>query len=227
MGSNNVFRITLLISVIAHGALLFNNPNFNFFPAKDQEQKITKVNYVLRPKETKPAPKLASSARESLMKMPPKVNIEDTIMQPLAQKENLPNRAGRISPEAPSLNKPFFSKPDIIAIKKKIIFPPIDLEKINNPSYISYYQVVREKIKRCAYQIYTGKETGEVTISFIISDDGFLKELRLIEEKSSASQYLKETALRSVNEASPFPNFPKELDYPKLSFNLTITFEVE
>ena len=123
--------------------------------------------------------------------------------------------------------KPSAARLDILAIKKKITLPPIEMNKINNPSYISYYQIVREKIKRAAYQNYTCRETGEITISFVISSDGILKDLRLLEERSSASEYLREIALRSVKDASPFPNFPKELDYPRLSFNLAITFEIE
>jgi TonB family protein len=92
---------------------------------------------------------------------------------------------------------------------------------------MSYYQLVREKIKRAAYQNYTGTEIGEVTISFVVSKDGSLKDLRLIADKSSPSEYLTEIALRSIREASPFPGFPQELDYPQLSFNLAITFEIE
>jgi len=42
----------------------------------------------------------------------------------------------------------------------------------------------------------------------------------VVEGKSAASPYLKEIALKSVRDASPFPNFPKELDYEKLSFNV-------
>ena len=123
--------------------------------------------------------------------------------------------------------KPTFTSPDFMAIKKKITLPAIEMAKIDNPSYISYYQIVREKIRRSAYQNYTHSQTGEVYISFIISNDGLIKGVRLVEEKSTANDYLKRIALRSVNDASPFPNFPKELDYPQLSFNIIISFEIE
>ena len=88
-------------------------------------------------------------------------------------------------------------------------------------------QIVREKIRRSAYQNYTHNETGEVYISFIISNDGYVKDVHLIEARTSASDYLKGIASRSVRDASPFPNFPKELDYPQLSFNIIISFEIE
>jgi len=124
-------------------------------------------------------------------------------------------------------SKPTFVNSQVLAIKKRIALPAMEMAKINNPSYISYYQIVREKIRRSAYQNYTHNETGEVYVSFIISNDGYIKGERLAEDKTSANDYLKNIALRSIKDASPFPNFPKELDYPQLSFNIIISFEIE
>ncbi|MDD5130680.1 MAG: hypothetical protein PHS66_06525 [Candidatus Omnitrophica bacterium] len=124
-------------------------------------------------------------------------------------------------------SKPAFVSSEVMAIKKKITLPAIEMSRINNPSYINYYQIVREKIRRSAYQNYTHSVTGEVYASFIISNDGYVKDVRFIEEKTTVNDYLKNIALRSVRDASPFPNFPKELDYPQLSFNIIISFEIE
>ncbi|MCX7926549.1 MAG: TonB C-terminal domain-containing protein [Candidatus Omnitrophica bacterium] len=123
--------------------------------------------------------------------------------------------------------KPNISKPDIIAIKKKITLPPIDINKINNPSYVSYYQFVREKIRKAAYQNYTRTETGSIYLAFVIASDGTLKDVYLNEERSALNYYLRQISLRSIRDAAPFPPFPKELDYPQLSFNVIISFEVE
>ncbi|MGD0335797.1 MAG: hypothetical protein ABSB18_01670 [Candidatus Omnitrophota bacterium] len=124
-------------------------------------------------------------------------------------------------------NKPALIKTGLVGIKKKVSLPLLDADKINNPSYISYYQIVREKIKRAAYQNYTGSETGEIIISFSISQDGYVKGMHLVENKTF-SAYLRQIALNSIKEAAPFPKFPKGLlDYPQLTFNVAITFEVE
>jgi TonB family protein len=227
MFSDRAFRITLIISLVVHGAIIFGNPNFGFLPAKNKENPKLEIRYIETP-ETKALVKAAPlPKKEGLLKIPAKIGVQKTIPQPFSSKENTFVKNNLSFFKQPSFNKPAFVKPDIIAIKKIISFPPIDLEKINNPTYISYYQIVRERIKRCAYQIYTGKETGEVTVSFVISNDGFLVNMRLIEEKSAASAYLKKIAAKSIKDASPFPNFPKELDYPQLSFNLTFTFAIE
>ena len=118
-------------------------------------------------------------------------------------------------------------KPEIVSAKKKISFLSVDKEKAHNPTYTSYYQVVREKIKHAAYQGYTRTEMGEVYLSFVISSDGDLKQTRIVDDKSSFSPYLREIALKSVKNACPFPKFPKELDYPQLSFNVIVSFAIE
>lgn len=130
-------------------------------------------------------------------------------------------------PKATGFSKPTFINSQVLAIKKRISLPAIEMAKIDNPSYISYYQIVREKIRRSAYQNFTHNETGEVYASFIITNDGYIKDVRLAEEKTTVNEYLKDIALRSIRDASPFPNFPKELDYPQLSFNIIISFEIE
>ena len=228
MFSDRVFQVAFLISFIVHGAILLGNPSLSLvFQQNKQEQKL-EVSYVKPPRETKTeTPKAPAPKKEPFLKIPPRITMEKKMPPPAINKENIFKIKKTISPQGLSITKPALMKPDIIAIKKKITLPPIDINKINNPSYISYYQIVREKIKRAAYQNYTGREQGEVTISFVVSNKGDLKELRLVEEKSHRSSYLRGTALKSIKEASPFPSFPKELDYPQLSFNLTITFEVE
>lgn len=224
MGSNRVFQITFLISLIAHGVILSQNPDFQFFPAHKTDQKL-EVSYVKPTQETKVNPQKPQglAKNEPFLKLPPQITADKRTPPPFLEKENPFKRS---APEI-QFTKPAFIKPDIIAIKKKITLPPIDMDKMNNPSYISYYQIVREKIRRAAYHNYTHTETGEAYVSFAISSEGYLKEAKLIEEKSSENSYLREIALRSVKDAAPFPNFPKELDYPMLSFNVVISFEIE
>ena len=226
MLSNRVFQITFLISLITHGVILFQNPNFFLFPTDKKEKKL-EVSYIKEPKKAQESPKSATSKNEALLKLSAKTIADKRIPPPFIDKEKIFKQDSENMMRKSTFAKPAFIKPDIIAVKKKITLPPIDMDKINNPSYISYYQIVREKIRRAAYQNYTRTETGEVYLSFIISNDGYLKDVRLAEEKSSPGPYLKEIALRSIRDASPFPNFPKELDYPQLSFNVIISFEVE
>jgi TonB family protein len=227
MFSERAFQITLVISLFVHGFILSQNPNLNLFPKIKEDQKI-EVSYVKIPQEPEKVEKSESPPKkEPFFKLPERITVNKRPPPPFIDKESIFKNNESITKKDISFARPAFLKPDIIAIKKKITLPPIELDKINNPTYLSYYQIVREKIKRAAYQNYTGKEVGEVTVSFVILNDGTLSELKLIEEKSNQSPYLREVALRSIKDASRFPAFPKELDYPQLSFNLSITFEIE
>ncbi|MDD5409622.1 MAG: hypothetical protein PHC71_05995 [Candidatus Omnitrophica bacterium] len=239
MNSNRLIWFTLAVSVLSHGALLLQSPNLNPFVPAPKEQ-IIKVRYLKKEESpSKPLLKqpLNAESRKSLSKQDPFLRLDSKIVNrvsdnsvppPYIERENIFKKDSRaLTNKSPEFAKPAFSSPEIIAIKKKITLPEIEMARINNPSYISYYQIVREKIRRSAYQNYTHNETGEVCISFIISKEGYLKVFHLIEAKTSASDYLKAIALRSVKDASPFPDFPKELDYPQLSFNIIISFEIE
>jgi len=219
--SDKIFIIAILVSVAIHGAILFQP---GFFPSLlDKGKEEIAVSYLRIPPEKKepqkdvkyaPLPKSSSKMTVPKVSPPPFIDRESIFQQ---NKESL----------LPKQTKPVFVTLDIIAVRKKIVLPALDVQKIRNPFYMNYYQIVREKIKHCAYNNYSQVEVGEVYLTFAISADGSLKEVRLIEEKSSSSTYLRGISLKSIQDASPFPPFPKDLDYPQLSFNVVISFEIE
>ncbi|MEW6101821.1 MAG: TonB family protein [Candidatus Omnitrophota bacterium] len=224
MNSNRVFQITFLISLAAHAGALLQSSGLSLFSRIKNEQNL-EVSYLKEMPKTdlKNEPKEALRKREPLFDIPIKIAQSKKIPPPFGEK-------GIGESLKAELMKPALSKPDILAIKKKISLPAMkmDVDKINNPSYISYHSNVREKIKRVAYHSYTGQEEGQVTISFLVAKNGYLRDLRIVEGPSSSkSSYLRDIALNIIKVASPFPEFPASLDYPQLSFNLTIIFEVE
>jgi len=230
MHSNRVLSVALVVSLFAHAAIFLKYSIFNPFTQTQKEQKI-EVSYIKEPLKavllSKPEKQNLLSKQEPFLKLDSKVIAGSRVPPPYIEKENFFKDVKDLSSKSAEFSKPAFSSPDILVLKKKITLPSIEMAKIDNPSYISYYQTVREKIRRSAYQNYNRNETGEVYISFIISNDGYIKSVRLIDEKTTGNDYLKDTALKSVKDASPFPNFPKELDYSQLSFNIIISFEIE
>lgn len=227
MFSERPFQITFLISAVIHAAIFLQTPNLGILPKHNKGPDL-EVTYLKSVKETKAASNTARTASQQPLNIPSKITAENKdAPPPFVNKEDI-FKAGRDAASRQAVfNKPMLVKPDIIAVKKKITLPPVEMDKINNPSYISYYQLVREKIRRAAYQNYSRAETGEVYLSFIISSGGSLKQVQLRQDKSSPDAYLRDIAQRSIKEASPFPSFPKELDYPQLSFNVVISFEIE
>ncbi len=224
---NRTLQIAFLVSFTAHAVVVAQNPGYMFFssPAKDKKMEI---NYIKVPKANSQALKKAvSPASEPLLDLSSKINLSKRNPPPFIDREVLSKVNTRAMRKEMLFDKPALVKPDIIAVRKKITLPAVDMAKIGNPSYIGYYQVVREKIRRSAYQNYNRSDTGEIYVTFVISNAGYLNDVRLVEEKSRGADYLKETALASVRNAAPFPRFPKELDYSQLSFNVVISFEVE
>ncbi len=225
----NNFQFTLILSFIIHTVIVINYPSIIPLPFTKKPEMI-KISYLKNPPQLTELDKEMVNRKAPLpmVKLPSQVSAFDKKnLLPPANKENILTRSRPKLPRDQAEMKPIVNRPDIIAIKKKITLPPVDMEKMNNPSYLSYYQYVREKIRRAAYQNYSRNETGEIYMAFIISSNGILLDVRLIEEKSSANYYLRETAMRSIRNSSPFPPFPKELDYPQLSFNVIISFEIE
>ncbi len=227
MQLKNNFNFALLLSFIVHAVILVKYPSIILLPFPKKPETI-KISYLKNPPQLTEIDKQMLNRKVPLVKLPTQVSAFDKKnLFPPANKENIITRSRPELPRDQAEIKPVVTRPDIIAVKKKITLPPVDMEKMNNPTYLNYYQFVREKIRRSAYQNYSRNEIGEVYLAFIISSNGILLEVRFIEEKSSTNYYLKETAMRSVRNSSPFPPFPKELDYPQLSFNVIISFEIE
>ena len=218
MFQNKSFQIALVISLILHSTIFFKLPYINLF-AKRRSLKQVELSYIDE-KEILPSLKLYKQ------EFPQKPSYQ-TSSKSVAPAPNVKNEQIFKNIKDIPIIKPEPPKPEIITVKKKITLPLVSDEKINNPVYLNYYQIVREKIKRAAYKNYTHLVNGEVYLSFIILNDGQLTDIRINHEKSSAYDYLKEVAEKSINDASPFPSFPKELGYPKLSFNVIISFETE
>lgn len=233
MLTDKVFQVALLISFATHAAILYQTPSFNVFPFTKGPHKV-EVRYLKTSEKNLTPVKLIAPRGAPMHKLPVLSSSQKTAPPPFVDRARIslnkqtPSQLmGESALRQINFVKPVLNKPDIIAVKKKISLPPVDLDRINNPTYVSYYQIVREKIRRMAYQYYVRTEQGEVYLSFIIASDGSLRDVRVVEEKSSPDQYLKNIALKSVSDAALFPVFPPALDYPQLSFNVVISFEIE
>lgn len=226
MSLSKPFQAAFFISVAIHLVIISQGIHPVFSIAKERPQKI-EIRYIKAPKQEKENLKIKKQGSPPNLNAPLEMGAEKRVVPQFTSSDE-PLRANKqLLRKEPSFSKPALIKPEAIIIKKRVSLPPVDMAKIDNPLYLNYYQIVREKIRRAAYQSYSSNETGEVYITFIISNEGFLRDVRLVEEKTSASIFLREIALASVKNASPFPKFPKDLDYSRLSFNVVISFEIE
>ncbi len=217
ISSNKIFQIALIISILAHSSILIRYPQI-------WKHRINKAKKEIKFSYVKEIHKVKRNVEPFLNEnVPLKVNDNKQIPPPFINKENLNFLDNQVN-----LDKPNITKPDVLSVKKRITMPEVDIEKnMKNPSYMGYYQLIREKIRKSAYLNYSHTQTGEIYVSFLVNRDGNLREAKFIEEKSTQSDYLKNISLNSVRQAAPFPAFPKELDYEQLSFNVVISYEID
>jgi len=121
--------------------------------------------------------------------------------------------------------RPFADKEKL---EKSVSMPTMPGEMLKSPAYRTYYSLVREKIRKYAYFYYRRLEEGEVYLGFTLTPEGDIVSVAIDDRRSTDSAYLKKIALRSVEEAAPYPPFPQKLrDHPQLAFNVIIDFELK
>jgi len=121
------------------------------------------------------------------------------------------------------------SKPERMTsmeLSRRVSIMPISSEKINNPVYAAYNEMVRDRIKEKVYQNYDKMEMGTVYLTFLLDEDGTLKAAQIIQEKTNAPEHLQEIALKSLRDASPFPPFLKGMNLSEYPFNIQIQYQV-
>jgi periplasmic protein TonB len=208
----------LIISLAAH--LIFISSSL-FVPGHHAARKYKKVEITYAPAKKQPAP--VPQPKEEVKPAPKKATPQDALNAAVLIKErNIAPDGLKVADRSMDKSKIF----NTAAMRKTVSVPVLESEKINNPSYQNYYSLVRARIRQRAYFNYAEYYAGEVYLTFILNRDGSLKELKIIEEKSSGGPYLRTIGLKSIKEAVPFPVFPKELNYPELTFNVVISFQV-
>jgi len=205
------WNLAITISLLFH-ALILINPH-KFFKNTPRNKVVTIEKNI---KELQMEP-------ERIEKIVKKAVDEPSEPIPLPYTENILNTLMKNNNLA-SLEKPQTFEKNT----KEILFSEItkidkDLEK--NPAYMNYYRLVRERVRTNAQRNYDSTVIGEALVSFLISNDGSLKEVNF-DSDSPAGASLKSIILKSIRESSPFPVFPPSLNkYSQCRFNIPISFE--
>lgn len=209
----NYWRLAITVSLLFHTAIFAGVPG-NF------KKIFVKKNSVVKKKITKEI-QITPQQIEKIIKKSP---ANSSNPKPLPYIENIMNKLMQSNNFSP-LQKPQIFEKTI----KEIVFNqlPKKLNKIlrKNPAYMSYYRLIRERIRTSAYLNYNITKKGEVSLNFLVQNDGSLKGVDLA-PKSVKSRDLRKIALRSVQESAPFPEFPQELQqYSHLQFSISIYFK--
>lgn len=102
----------------------------------------------------------------------------------------------------------------------KIIYDPA-----NEKDYITYSNLIREKIKEGLKDIYSdyGRE-GDVCLLFVLNSNGSLYAFD-IDPNSIEDKKLRDIAGLGLRKAAPFPSFPEILPYDRMLFSIVISFK--
>lgn len=196
--------IALLISMIFHALLFLPLMYFKSAPFKKRLPSL-RITYLV-PKKV-PAKKVSLKKRKEV---------------PVARPETDSSYKAENKPIKKIVSAPKPASEDI-----KIEIPP-ELPKEKEALYLNYYQTIRERIRNFVLENYPRFiACGEVCLYFVLLSDGSLKEIKVVEERSSQNRLLKDVAEKSVSQAAPFSSFPKDLSQAQLSFNVIISFELE
>ena len=233
MGENKIFSFALVLSLLLHILALiqfsYNRSHYvrEGVPQSEityQPVKVTKADNQTRRSSLKDSP--SSSNLKSKALADKKINLGNKVFFNSSLASPFMKDLDKSS-EKISVNKNQMVTLDSRSTNRQVTLPTIKSDKIDNPVYLHYYEIIRDKVKDRAYLNYAGTDTGEVYLTFVLTSDGSLKEIRLIEEKTSASKYLKNISLKSIRDSCPFPSFLHDLKYPELSFSVLIKFEAK
>lgn len=212
MGDERSFLNCLAVSLLAHAALLCVIPYHLVKP--EAARRVIEVAY----QGVSPAAPLLTPPQD--IPEPPRKPLwaKDKTIAALIKTEVLKDKSV----------KEFATKTPETIKKKSVNLPNIPGETFKTPEYRHYYQIIREKIRKYAYYNYKKLEEGEVFLTFSLRSDGSLEDVSLKPDRSSSSKFLRDIALKSVEEAAPYPEFPAKLkNNPRLSFNVIISFELK
>ena len=216
-------RIALLLSALFHALTFLPLAHFKNLSVRKQTP-APRITYLVPEKifskrpstENKPL-ELVKQAGEESRTVEPQVK---TTMAPKGPDDLPKPKQDRPAESETAPLKPA-SRPTGIEI-------PPELPKEEEALYLTYYQSIREKIRAFVVKNYPHFiACGEVCLYFILSSDGRLKEVSIVEERSSPNSLLREIAENSLRNAAPFSPFPKDLKQGRLSFNVIVSFELE
>ncbi|MDP2921889.1 MAG: TonB family protein [Candidatus Omnitrophota bacterium] len=222
MFENKSFQLAVLVSIFLHFSVFLITPYTGALPRKERIDPIKVAYFKVKaePKKVvgeRPRP-ISPLAPEAL----PKVKKDEILNPPQAQAKKK---------EEPTVETITSDSRAIIGAKGKKFETVVNDEKDSGKkaAYIGYYRSVRERIRYYADRNYIKQGSaaqGEVFLSFVVTSSGELLHIMVIDAKSADDAMLRNIAVDSVRDASPFPAFPQGMNQYQVTFNVIISFEL-
>lgn len=222
MDNSRSFQFALLVSILIHSVFFLTLPHMPFTPSKRSLEKIKIIYYKI--KEKPPVKKvIMAKVEEPIVQKLPDIKKED-ILKPEPLKAKAEQKQEKKAPSVvKNIKETKVKEKEFEAVVKE------EQDARKKATYISYYKAVREKIRRYADRNYPKNRNlgeGEVFLSFVIASSGELLQVKVVDEKSIQYPSLRNIAINSIRDASPFPPFPKGMSQYQITFNVIISFEL-
>ena len=224
---NKNFTSFLMISLAIH---FFFIGWLSILKSQEIKKSVNKIEIIYAQTRSEPKQEDLKSKELKIVQEPKIPKDFDILSQkvetfrPGSSIKDLSKFVGQFEPD-----KKQMPKIDTLDKQRIVSVPMLKSEKITNPKYLNYNEAIRQKIRQRAYSYIDNPDfqAGQVYLTFILQSNGTLGQVKIIENKTSANEYLKNVGLRSINESNPFPPFPPDLNYPELTFNVIISFEIK
>lgn len=224
----DIFILCLAASLILHAAFLTIKSYRAPLRQPVVKNKIIEISYKGKSGQKQPFKNQKNTREKACSEIKNIKTPQRPLPKPNTVETFIKNQISKNNEASQVVKNPFLKKEKELPIKKSVTLPDIPGEVFKSPDYKNYYHMIRENIRKLAYQNYRQLQEGDVVITFCLDPQGTLLEAEINEKKSVNSVYLREIALRSVKNASPYPEFPPKLkNQKKLSFNVIISFELK
>jgi len=229
-----IFHTTFLLSLVFHATVLLPIPNFMSSESKTNDeldltytiiQEINKQKIELppieKPRIVKDDPMPAQEIRQKPphrftgMKKDASIKKNPIIKKKPEIKKSTVNTVKKIARSEAIVPK----KTKKIIAKKAILDESLAKSKV----YFSYYKIINEQLRQSVILPDNFSE-GEVALSFMLTSDGVLRNVEVLKSTAITNLSLTDAAVEIVQNAAPFPPFPKNLKNSKLTFNIVICF---
>ena len=215
MRENKNFQIAVAVSILAHSMIFLGLPVVPFLPSRRSLETLKITYYKI--KEMPEKKEITRKRPKSMVKKLPKVTKEEILEPPVKNVRKTKSKTRRVTAIEEVKEKKFEA-----VIKE-------EQDDAKKATYISYYRAVREKIRKRADRNYPRNRSlgeGEVFLSFVVTSSGELLQIRVIDKASVDDALLRNIAIDSIRDASPFPPFPKGMGQYQITFNVIISFEL-
>lgn len=238
---DSIFKYALIFSILFHTAIIIEWPMYRYLFPNQNQYKDIEITYLKINESTSPVPikEISAQAPQTKIEFPqPTRMVSEELSkgaQPQKSSAESPKKDSSISPETKKETvkvgkMPVTEQKPSVEIKHASIqklegITSVDSEGLR-PVPPSYAQAVRNKIRKNLEPTRSGIE-GDVFVRFMITSDGELQELSIIDEKSTKNGLLREVVFEAIKNSSPFPSFPRDFATSAVTFTCQISFELK